>query len=96
MFLLCIVGYFHTHKKIVYFKKNIFKNHLHSINLALFYPATYIELSERGFVGLCTVLVLRGSRLFASTFLLRLTAHDQPGHMDFNLQPNTLEEDYSI
>lgn len=30
------------------------------------------------------VLVLSGTRLFAPTFLLRLTAHDQPGHMDFN------------
>lgn len=31
------------------------------------------------------VLLLRGSRLFVPTFLLRLTAHDLSGHMDFNL-----------
>jgi len=30
----------------------------------------------------CVVLVLFGPRLFAPTFLLRLTAHDKNGHMD--------------
>lgn len=39
---------------------------------------------------LCMVLLLRGSRLFVPTFLLRLTAHDLSGHMDFNLHlPST-------
>lgn len=46
---------------------------------------TTVGPCERRSSGLCTVLVLCGSRLFVPTFLLRLTAHDQPGHMDFNL-----------
>lgn len=44
----------------------------------------------------CTVLVPRGSRLFVPTFLLRLTAHDQSVHMDFNLQPTMLNIRWAI
>lgn len=49
-----------------------------------------VHQSVMGGVGtlVCAVLAPSGSRLFVPTFLLRLTAHDQSGHMDFNLQPN--------
>lgn len=62
---------------------NFYQNEFKAQNY-LISPNLHRALWE-GVFGLCTVLVLRGSRLFVPTFLLRLTAHDQPGHMDFNL-----------
>lgn len=37
---------------------------------------------SRRYSGHCTVLVLIGSRLFAPTFLLRLTTHERSSHME--------------
>lgn len=51
----------------------------------IFQLHTHTGPSLRRFFMHLYVLVLRGSRLFVPTFLLRLTAHDQPGHMDFNM-----------
>lgn len=50
--------------------------------LRCFPPLWWYVAGVRRYSGHCMVLVLIGSRLFAPTFLLRLTTHERSSHME--------------